>query len=122
MQYWASLLAEAINIYLLAYQHTVDHCIIHFVALEVIMEMSKLYLEALPDENIKEVLHHHVAIKNRGRDIKFAKRSGFHKFARVLYKVMRALYVAVIFYFIPYTVWFLNFWLAEVGVHSDKSH
>ena len=112
-------MAECINLYLLAYQHTVDHCIIHFVALEVIMEMSKLYLEALPDETMKEVLHHHVHRVNRGRDIKFSKRTPFHKFARVIYKIIRALYVSVIFYFIPFFPWFLNFALAE---YSNTGH
>mmetsp|Transcript_12166 Transcript_12166/g.20508 ORF Transcript_12166/g.20508 Transcript_12166/m.20508 type:complete len:144 (-) Transcript_12166:66-497(-) len=114
MQFVISIFAQAINLYLLTYQHTVDHCIIHFVALEVIMEMSQLYLEALTDEKAKEVLHHHPKIVNRGKDIDFSKRSLFHKVARVIYKFMRAIYCSIIFYFIPFFVWFLNFAVVEL--------
>jgi hypothetical protein len=41
------IFCEIVNIYLLTYQHTVEHCIIHFVALEIIVEVGKLYLESL---------------------------------------------------------------------------
>jgi len=47
IQVFCAVLAEIINITLLTNQHTVDHCIIHFVALEVIMEVSSLYYESL---------------------------------------------------------------------------
>lgn len=46
-QVFSALFCEGICIYMLAYQHNVQHCIIHFVALEVIMEVSNLYFEAL---------------------------------------------------------------------------
>ena len=49
MQVVTSVYCEGINLYLLTFQHTVEHCIIHFVALEVIMEIPKLYFEALTD-------------------------------------------------------------------------
>ena len=58
VQLLLAIYTEFVNIYLLSYQHTVDHCIIHFVALEVIMELAELYLESLSDEGTTEVLHH----------------------------------------------------------------
>jgi len=38
-----NILAEMLNIYMLAYQHSVEHAIIHFVALEVIIEIPHFY-------------------------------------------------------------------------------
>ena len=61
-----ALLTEGINVYLLTYQHSVEHCIIHFVALEVIMEVSNLYYEALLGNKLKSVLHH-IKPKNEKR-------------------------------------------------------
>ena len=49
-----ALLCQAINIYLLTYQHTVDHSIIHFVALHVVMEIPNLYLESLIGVKLRE--------------------------------------------------------------------
>lgn len=53
IQFCMSVFCEAINIYLLAYQTNVEYCIIHFVALEVVMELNKIYLESLNDESFK---------------------------------------------------------------------
>lgn len=52
-QVCSALLCEGICIYMLSYQHTVSHCIIHFVALEVIMEVSNLYFESLKQNPLK---------------------------------------------------------------------
>lgn len=49
-----ALFCECINITLLTYQHTTDHCIIHFVALEVIMDVSNFYAEAMMENKLKE--------------------------------------------------------------------
>jgi predicted nucleic acid-binding Zn ribbon protein len=92
---------------MLTYQHTVSHCIVHFVALEVIMDVSNMYFEALKGNLLKEVLHHSPEVVKCGSTIVFRERTCFHKCARVLYKVLRCLYVSVIFYFIPFSVLFL---------------
>ena len=42
-----NVMAEAINLYMLLYQHSVEHAIIHFVALEIIVEIPHKYCEAL---------------------------------------------------------------------------
>jgi hypothetical protein len=49
-----NLIAEFLNIYMLAYQHTVEHCIIHFVALEIIVEIPHIYMGSLIDDKMKE--------------------------------------------------------------------
>ena len=49
-----NLVAESLNIYMLVYQHTVEHCIIHFVALEIIVEIPHIYMGSLIDDKMKE--------------------------------------------------------------------
>ena len=72
IQVFTALVAEAINIVLLSNQHTVDHCIIHFVALEVIMEVSSLYYESLMHNKLTMVLHHPPKIVNFNRNSDFS--------------------------------------------------
>ena len=79
------------------------------------MELNKIYLESLTDNTLKSMLHSHVNVEKSSKDIKFSERSCFHKFARVLYKSTRSVYVSVIFYFVPFYVLYLNFKFAEVG-------
>ena len=57
IQVFMALFCEAINVMLLTYQHTVDHCIIHFVALEVIMDVANYYYEAMMDNKLKAFMH-----------------------------------------------------------------
>ena len=43
----------------------------------------------------------------------FRERSLFHKIARLTYKIFRAFYVSVIFYFVPFSVLILNFFFTQ---------
>lgn len=127
LQVLMALFCESINVILLTFQHTVDHCIIHFVALEVIMDVPNMYFEAMMDNKLKDFVHHSpkpmrekitdpVTGEERykkGSDIKFSERSCFHKFGRILYKIMRCFYVGCIFYFVPCAVLFLQFGVAQ---------
>lgn len=93
--------AEILNIYLLLYQKTVEYCIIHFVALEVIVEIPHFYSEALVDDKIKDRIFsktHHLHVHNRGRDMSMSKRSCCNAMGRMFYCCFRLIYVSVIFY------------------------
>lgn len=116
IQVFCALLAECINITLLTSQHTVDHCIIHFVALEVIMEVSSLYYESLLHNKLTKIVHHPPAVTNFNRNMSFGDRSIFHKFARVFFKIVRAVYVGVIFYYVPFVVLFTQ-WFLPIAAH-----
>ena len=83
------------------------NCIIHFVALEVIIDISNMYYESLKSNFLKEILHHPPKTMVCGVDIQFSKRTMFHKIARIIYKILRCFYVGVIFYFVPFSVLFL---------------
>ena len=53
-----ALTAEAINLHMLSLQHTIQHAIMHFVALHVVMEVSNLYFESLMNNKLKVIMHH----------------------------------------------------------------
>lgn len=119
VQYITSNLTEFVNLYLLAYQHSISHSIIHFVALEVVAEVSVLYYESQEGTNhLLEVMHHHPKIMNRGCEIDFKDRSCFHKLFRVLYRGMRCFYVSVNFYFLPFLIFYIQ-WMTPIkkGAH-----
>ena len=86
-----------------------------------------MYFESLKGNLLKEVLHHPPEMVICGRDINLSDRTCFHKCARVLYKFLRCFYVSIIFYFIPFSVMFLQ-WTTKVPdgqedvPHSDHHH
>lgn len=45
-----NLFAEFLNFYMLLFQHNVEHCIIHFVALEIIVEIPHIYNHSLVND------------------------------------------------------------------------
>ena len=108
-----ALICEVLNIYMLTFQHTIEHCIIHFVAFEVIVELSGMYFESLMNNSLKQVVHHPPKMEVKGKEIKWEKRTLFHKIARIIYKIIRCSYVSVNFYFVPYSVIFWQ-WMVEV--------
>ena len=83
------------------------------------MELNKIYFESLGDPKLKQVMHCHPKVQNRGKDMHFGDRSTFHKVARIIYKVNRSLYVSIVFYFVPFFVLFLNLYLAKYEDHAE---
>jgi len=115
-----ALLCEAICIYILAYQNSIQYCIMYFVAINIVMNIPNLYFNSLKQNPLKKVVkpENRPEANIRGEDIKFWERSCFHKVARVIYKFFRAIYVGVIFYFIPFSVMWVQ-WITsnEGGEH-----
>jgi hypothetical protein len=58
IQVLTAVVTEGVNLYMLTFQHTIQHCIIHFVAFEVIIELSNMYYESLMNNLLKEVVEH----------------------------------------------------------------
>ena len=105
LQFSASVFCEGLNVYMLCTKTEVFECIHYFVSLEIVMELSRLYVERLKDNKLKDVMHHQdYRAKNKGSKIKFMERSLFHKIARIIYKFIRSIYVSVIFYFVPFYI------------------
>ena len=78
------------------------------------MEVSNLYFEALKNNTLKPMMHHPPESTHKGSEIKFSDRTLFHKIARVFYRILRAFYVGVVFYFIPFSVMYIQ-WKTKVG-------
>lgn len=68
------------------------------------MEFALLYFESLESSNhlIHEVCHHMPARPVRGKDIVFSERSCCNKIGRALYKLLRLIYISVIYYYVPF--------------------
>lgn len=97
-----NIAAEFLNLFMLLYQHTVEHAIIHFVALEIIVEIPHIYMHSLLDDQLKERIfkdNHALHVHNKASDIPWNSRSGSNKAGKCMYRLYRALYVAIIFYF-----------------------
>jgi hypothetical protein len=124
-QVFSSIICEIVNVYLLTYQHTVEHCIIHFVALEIIVEIGKMYLESLQGNALKAIMHKPPAREKNGKDIEMSDRSCFHKVARVFYVTIRTFYVGIIFYYVPFAVLFWQ-WATKLagedGLETSHQH
>lgn len=106
-----NVFTELINIYMLAYQQSVERCIIHFVALQVIAVIPNLYMVTITDDKLRLRLfkaHKSLKVTKRGEDMKWSQRPLLNKLERLLYRVHRSIYVSVIFYFSPFIVIWLQ--------------
>ena len=119
MQVWTAIFAEIVNIYFLTHQPIVEDCIIYFIAFNVVIELPSLYFEAIHFDNpMLEVFHTEVIFTNKSSNIRFRDRKCFHKVFRIIYKIVRGLYVSLIFYFAPFMVLVLQFFFAKEKVDS----
>ena len=123
IQFMTAIYCYVINCVILAFQHEVEVCIVHFIALHVIMEIPNYYLESMGDNPILGVCHHPPTIDVRGSSIRFSDRTTFHKVARVVYKGLRSLYVSVVFYMVPFATFaILQFGAGFSLEHEPKTH
>ena len=107
---------------MLIYQYRVDYCIIHFVALEIIVEIPGIYMASLINDKLKSRIFntHNLEIENKGSDIDFWEDREFtNKIQRIIYKVNRAIYVSLIFYFCPFFVLYY-YRLLDAGKFGTK--
>jgi hypothetical protein len=96
---------------LLAFQHSIQHSIIHFVALEMIMEFGTLYFESQHHigNKLTTLCHKHPVATVKGDDIVWKDRTCFHKCARILYRTFRLYYISCMFYMLPFWMYFILF-------------
>jgi len=97
-----NIFAEGLNLFQLLFWSSVEYTIVYFVALAILIHIPKIYMQCLMDDKLKDKLFDdftELNVVNAGRDIKWEKRSTCNKIGRVMYRMHRALYVAVIFYF-----------------------
>lgn len=58
----------------------------------------------IADNYLTNIMHHMPRAVNKGKDINFSDRTCYHKVARVLYRFFRFIYIAVIYYFLPFII------------------
>lgn len=109
-----AIICEVLNLFMLTFQHTISHSIIHFVAFEVIIDLSNMYFESLMNNRLKHVVHHPPKFneEDTGPQKKprpFKDKTCFHKVARIIYIILRCMFVSVNYYFAPYIVIYWQF-------------
>ena len=103
-----------LSVRMLAFQFSIAYCIMYFVMLKTVQEVPVLYFEMISDSKIAQVVHHMPTAVNKGKDINFSERSCYHKTARVLYRFFRFVYIAFVYYYLPYSI-ILFQWYAPGG-------
>ena len=78
-------------------------------------------MESLLDDALKEQVFDHthghasLTVKNSGKNIPFSSRTSANKVGRFMYRLYRALYVAIIFYFQPFLLMFGYKFMVQEG-------
>ena len=102
--------------------------IVHFVTLHTIMEVTKMYCEALSEKYLLEELANKETVP-KDRSIFYqptGHRPWYYHLMKYFYTILRGCYVSVIFYFVPFTVvmcqWFLDEKAEAAKKHGAKKH
>ena len=82
-----ALLAEGINMLMLATRKDVPMCITFFVAFHVLADIDKIYLESVSNLRLLEAIEHPIPWKTKMRDINFEEVSLSMKFVLLAYYV-----------------------------------
>ena len=119
-----AVLAEILNIYMLTFQHTIEHCIMHFVAFEIIVELGDIYYESLMNNKLASIVHHPPKFNEKqvgeNKDPRpWKNRTCFHKVGRCIYKILRCTYVSLNFYMVPFSV---IIWQFEAKIPKGGAH
>lgn len=119
-QAFCAFAAEAISVFLLVNQEKADECIIYFISLKVIIEVSAFYFESLMHVKYVHLIHAPPKITNFNHSNKFGERSCFHKGGRIFFKAWRGLFVSLFYYYFPFFVLF-GMWGLPVGDHEGNA-
>jgi len=82
-------------------------------------------MHSLLDDQLKERIfeeNHALHVHNKASKIKWKTRSGVNKAGKLFYRLYRAFYVAVIFYFQPFLLMFGYKYLVEQGKYQYPAH
>lgn len=116
LQVITSYAAVILNATMLIGRKTVEKCIIDFVALVIVVDITQLYFAVMSSGSqggldFKNFISTPVIKRNMSSELNFSDRSCCQKIYRVLYKVHRAVFVSVFFYFMPFAVIVLPFFV-----------
>ena len=100
MQCLVSFVATFLNLVNLSRYKKVEKCVIHFIVLKVVVDVQDSLYKTMADTKLKKVFGEKYTRDKDQQKVAWVDRSCFSKFGRVIYKVYRALYVSVVFYFV----------------------
>lgn len=109
MQLAAALFTEVININLICAQDTIMDCIMNFIALGVIAEVDDYYAGSLSHFPLTDAVERAPPILRGSKENPYESRPPAQKVVRVFYKILRTLYAAYYYYFMPFTIVLLSF-------------
>lgn len=119
LQMSGGVLAEAMNLFMLATRTRVDMCITFFVAFHVLADIDKIYAEAISDLTVLEALEHPLIYTKRPKDIKFRERKLTNKVLHVVYLGLVFFYNSIYYYYLPFIVNFIPYiWPAPILNHD----
>ena len=109
LQVLTSYLAAGLSVYMLCGRKSVEKCIIDFVALVIIVDITQLYYATMSGGSqggldFKQFISKPVIKHNMSSDLYMHQRSCCQKMFRIWYKLWRAVFVSVFFYFMPFAV------------------
>ena len=112
------MFAAIVNLLTIGTKKEVAECIVHFITVEVIMEIPKFYFESMKEPELQKLMHHSLHVVKKGKDIKFMERPFSNKIQRIVYIFLRAIYTSLFFYFFPYLLIALNF-ISSIKTNDD---
>lgn len=113
---------EFINMVILFSKGNVYLTIVSYLTVTLLVDLSSIYYQKTIGcdklEILKEVFDeaNQLEITRKTKNVSFSERTCFSKFGKVTYKICRAVYASLIFYFVPflYIVFNQNYMIARV--------
>ena len=101
----------AYNVLILFTRVNVYFTMVSYVTVSILVDMASFYYKALSDDYNNQLFEmfneeHIPRVKNFNRDTSFWARPCCNKIERVIFKLLRLIYVGCIFYFVPF-LWML---------------
>lgn len=115
-QYLVSVYCEIATTIVMVFASEVYQEIVIVLIIAVAIKLPDMYFQSFSNNELKKVCDEELKVVVRGRFLPFSSRSSLNKVARMVYRVLRTLYVSLIYYFIPFAVLSLTFFMARIFV------
>lgn len=96
-----------------------------YVSMYIVIDLLPTYFSSAINKDkyniLREIMDDSNAPKiiNRRKDMKFADRDSMNKVFRVIFKMSRAIFVSVIYYFIPFALFYVSMYYNWIITHQS---
>ena len=94
-------MAEIVNTFQVCKETSLKDIVMNYIALGIISEIDDLYYNSLQNSPLKEAVSNPPAITRTSKSWSFFERPFMQMITRIIYKILRFLYVVVYFYLMP---------------------